>query len=94
MHNGFRIFFVFLLLIFSYHLIRDLFQIFNIYNPLTDILHRPHLWCKPYCNYVTIPPEIFGIIASIIILKRNKIGLLGVILIITLPFWPLATFIQ
>lgn len=93
MSKNYLLVFVSLLVVFIYHLIRDIFQIFNISNPVADFLHRPHLWCKPYCNYVTIPPEIFLIIALIIILKRKKVGLLGKAVLISLIFWPIAVIL-
>ncbi len=67
-----------------YHLIRDVLQIAGVENALTEIGHRSHEWCGVYCNYVTLPIDIFVVIASIIVIKRKKIGLLGVGILIAL----------
>ena len=88
-----KIIFIFLLIIFSYHLIRDIFQIFGYQHSIATIYHRTHQWCKPLCNYVTIPPEIFIIITSVIVLRRNKVGLLGVIALLSLPMWLLFLYL-
>jgi hypothetical protein len=83
-----KVIFIILLVIFSYHLIRDVFQIIEVNNSIVDFLHRDHQWCKPYCDYVTIPPEIFIIISSMIVFKRNEVGKLGLIAFLSLIFWP------
>ncbi|OGF99974.1 hypothetical protein A2Y99_01465 [Candidatus Gottesmanbacteria bacterium RBG_13_37_7] len=90
MSKNSRLLFISLLIVFIYHLIRDIFQIYSISHPLIDIWHRNHLWCKPYCNYITLPSEIFIIIASVVILRRNRVGLLGKIVLFSLIFWPFA----
>ena len=33
---------------------------------------------------------IFGILGALIILKRNKLGVLGILVLLSLPFWLLA----
>ena len=86
--------FLALLIFFTYHLIRDILQIFNIDNLFTSIGHRSHNWCKPYCNYVTIPLEIFGIVTSFLVLKRNEIGIFGKVLILSLPIWLIFNFLR
>jgi len=80
------------LLFFVYHFVRDILQILGYHHLLLDIGSRMRYWCGPYCEYITFPPEIFGIIALSIILKRNRFGLLGIILLLTLPFWIALTF--
>jgi len=84
--------FVFLsILIFSlYHLLRDVLQTLEIHNGFTNIFHRSHVWCRSYCNYVTFPLDLLGIIGSWIILKRNKLGTIGVIILLSFPLWLLA----
>lgn len=74
-----------ILLFSTYHLIRDLLQTLNLDSSFTDIGHRSHQWCGAYCDVVTIPFDILGIVISATILKRGKIGKLGVALIATLP---------
>ena len=90
-----RFIFILLLCIFTLHLIRDILQIFEVHNILTDIdlVYRPHKWCAPYCDYVSIPPEIFGIIGSIIVLKRKRIDVLGVLILISLILWPFMVYL-
>jgi len=80
--------FTVLTLVFTYHLARDIFQALEIHNFIIDFLHRPHQWCQPACDYVTIPPELFIIVSSTIILKRNRVGKLGVAVLISLLLWP------
>ena len=88
-----RYFFIIVFILSTYHLIRDILQTFEIHNSFTNILHRPHLWCKPYCNYVTYPLDLLGIIGSWIVLKRNKLGTIGTIIILSLPLWLLAALL-
>ena len=37
-----------------------------INNVFVNILHRSHIWCKPYCNYVTYLLDLLGIFGSFI----------------------------
>ncbi len=83
-----------LILIFScYHLIRDILQILDWHNAFTNVLHRPHQWCKPYCDYVTLPLDILGIYGSIVVLKRNRLGVLGMIVLLSFPVWLMAALL-
>ena len=64
-----------------FHFVRDLLQILGVHNILTEIATRDHRWCRVVvidCNFVSFPPAIFNIIVIPIVLKRRKIGLLGV----------------
>ncbi len=88
-----RYLFVIILLFSSYHLIRDILQTFNIYNSFTNIFHRPHLWCGAYCDYVTYPLDVFGIVGSLIVLKRNKLGVVGKVILFSLLLWLLAVIL-
>lgn len=88
-----RFIFLFILTFSTYHLVRDIIQTVGIHNSFTNILHRPHLWCGPYCNYVTFPLDILGILGSIIVLKRNNISLLGKFIVVALPLWLLAALL-
>lgn len=86
----YRFVFAIILLLSTYHLVRDTFQVFDIHNFLSDLWSRPHIWCGAYCDYVTYPMEIFNIVGSAVVLKRKKIGLLGILVILSLPLWLLA----
>lgn len=79
---------VYLILLFSiYHFLRDILQTLNFDNSFTNIFHRDHYWCRPYCDLVTYPLDLFGIIAALIILRRNKSGVLAKILYCSLFLW-------
>lgn len=87
----YRYLFVIILMFSTYHLVRDILQTFGIHNAFTNILHRSHTeWCRSYCNFVTYPLDLLGMIGSYIVLKRNKLGTVGVVLLISLLFWLLA----
>lgn len=88
-----RYFFIIILIFSAYHLLRDFLQTFGIHNFFTNILHRPHQWCGLYCNYVTYPLDLLGIIGSWIVLKRDKLGTIGAIIILSLPLWLLAALL-
>lgn len=83
------------ILVFSiYHLIRDVSTaFFNIHNDFVDFGHRDHLWCRPICPYITLPFEAYGIVASLVVLKRNKLGLLGASLYVTVSIWLLGVLL-
>lgn len=85
--------FIIILFVSMYHLIRDTLQVFGQHSPFTNFLHRPHLWCKPYCNYVTYPLDIIGIVGSFVVLKRDRLGRLGIVVLLSLPLWLLAVFL-
>lgn len=79
MSSFWKVVFISLLIFFVFHTVRDFLQIFNIYgNIFADLLRSKHNWCRSYCDYVTLPPEAFGIVSSIVVLKRSKIGILGI----------------
>ena len=80
MSKNARTIFIFLTLIAAYHTVRDILQIMEVNNLFTTILSYKHNWCAaigPVCDYYLFPWEIFTVVGSIIVLKRNKIGLLG-----------------
>ncbi len=91
MNKYWKFIFIILLIWSIYHLIRDIFtDISGIHNPLFDFGHREYLgtyWCSFYCQYTTFPLEIFNIIAITVILKRNDVGILGTLVLFTLPIW-------
>ena len=93
MNRILKIIFTLALLLSIYHLVRDLLTNFGIHNYILDFAHRPHLWCGKFCPWITVPPEIFNIIASLIILKRNRVGLLGFLVLIQPPLWILAVLL-
>src|SRR6266700_920875 len=79
---------IYFLFFFSiFHLIRDILQIEHIDNLLSASLHTSRTWCNPICDYITIPPEIFIILASPFILLKNRFGLLGKIVIVVFVVW-------
>lgn len=83
------------ILIFSiYHLIRDISTaFFNVHNVFVDFAHRDHLWCGPTCPYITLPFELYGIVVSSVVLKRNRLGLLGTSLFAMVPVWIVAALL-
>ncbi len=93
MKKAIRTIFAIILVFSCYHLIRDVVQILELNNDLTEIFHRTHQWCGQYCNYVTLPLEIIGLIGATIVLKRNKIGIIGIITLLSLLLWPIFQFL-
>lgn len=89
MNRFWKTVFIVILVASTYHLIRDLLQIFDMDSAFTDIAHRPHEWCGQYCDVVTIPFDVITITISAYILKRNRVGKLGIALLASLPLWPI-----
>ncbi len=87
MNKTLKLVFVAILLFSIYHFLRDVLQTFDIHSLLTNIGHRPHEWCGQYCNVVTWPLDIAGVVISVVVLKRNKVGVLGIVLLLSLPLW-------
>lgn len=86
--------FIFLSLIFFslYHTIRDVLQIIGVHNWLADVMNYKSNWCMtiaPICDYYLFPWEFLVFVGSIIVLKRNKIGLLGRIVLFSLIILPI-----
>lgn len=77
---------------FVLHTVRDVLQILQVHNFLADFYTTHHIWCGQYCDYVGFPPELFGLVGSAIVLRRNKVGWLGYFILISLIFWPMAVF--
>lgn len=84
MENKAAIFFLIILVGAIYHLIRDILQIAAVENIFTEIGHWDHKWCGLYCSYVTLPFDLFVIGASVIVLRQNRFGFLGISIIATL----------
>lgn len=86
MSKTIRFIFIFLLIASIYHIIRDVLQILEIHNWFSDVLSYERNWVRifgPYFgDYYLFPWEIVTIIGSIIVLKANKIGFLGKIVIL------------
>ncbi|MEK7571429.1 MAG: hypothetical protein AAB553_04075 [Patescibacteria group bacterium] len=82
-----RSIFIVLLAFFVVHLLRDILQIFDVNTPLATLMRTNHSWCRPFCDFATLPHEIFGIIGSSIVLRRNKMGILGWLVLLSLPLW-------
>jgi len=93
MNQLLRYLFTIIFILSCYHLLRDILQTLDIHNAFTNILHRPHIWCSPYCDYVTYPLDLIGILGSYVILKRNNAGLLGFIILIIQPLWLVAALL-
>ena len=97
MNKILRIIFITIFLFSTYHLIRDLLTNFGIHNYIVDFAHRSHLWCGQFnpwvCRWITVPSEIFNIIVSLIVLKRSNVGVLGILVLIQVPFWLLLVFL-
>lgn len=85
MNKYLRILFIIILVTSTYHFIRDLLQTFDLDSAFTNIAHRPHQWCGAYCDIVTLPFDVAGIVISAIVLKRNRVGLLGGLLLLMIP---------
>lgn len=81
--------FVFIaILIFSaYHFTRDVAQTFDWHTSFSNVGHRSHEWCGQYCDYVTYPLDIAGIVVPIIVLRCNRVGVLGCVLLVSMPLW-------
>ena len=93
MNKIIRYLFLLIFILSIYHLIRDIFQTIGINTWLTNFFHRPHQWCKPYCNYVTYPLDLFGIFGSLYELKRNKFDIIGKVLLISQLLWVFAVLL-
>lgn len=93
MKKAIRTTFAIILIFSSYHLIRDIVQILGLNNDFTQIFHKNHQWCGPYCDFVTLPIEIIGIIGAAIVIRRNSIGTIGIVVILSLLLWPIFQFL-
>ncbi len=86
MSNLRKIFLYIVLIYSSLHLIRDLLSdIFGFHNWFTDIGHREYpstSWCSSFCKWTTFPLEIFYIISAIYLIKHNKFGTLGFLMVL------------
>lgn len=87
MKNSVKYLFITLLLFSICHLVRDLFQNYNIQNFTTNIFQMNKNWCGNYCNWITFPFEFFIMISSLIIIKRNKVGILGYLEFLIFLIW-------
>lgn len=82
-----RLIFISFLIFFVFHTLRDLLQIFNIRgNFITDFYSIKHTWCNVYCDYVTIPADLLGLLSSGIVLRRNKFDFWGFTAFISFAF--------
>jgi len=88
-----RLIFTLIFVISVYHLFRDIIQIIRWDFWLTDIAHWPHQWCSPYCDYVTLPLDIIGIVGGYTTIRQNKIGPLSKFTVASMLLWPLVVFI-
>lgn len=86
--------FIFLSLIFFslYHTIRDILQIIGVHNWLSDVMNYKSNWCRtinPVCDYYLFPWEFFVFAGSIVVLIRDKVGLLGKFVLYSLIVFPI-----
>ncbi|MEN8253358.1 MAG: hypothetical protein ABFQ62_03220 [Patescibacteria group bacterium] len=79
--------FIFLIIFSTFHLVRDIFQILHIENITTTVFEMEKNWCGNYCNWLTIPMEIFIFFGSLIMIKRKKEGNLAYLIAIILAIW-------
>jgi len=93
MNTWLKIIFVFVLVFSVYHLFRDILQILEVENILTNVFHWQHTWCGAYCNYVSLPPEIGAIVGSVIVLRRDRIGIIGILTLVFPPILLLLTLL-
>lgn len=92
-HRLLKILFVGILIFSTYHFVRDIAQTFDWHTDFSNVGHRAHEWCGRYCDVVTYPLDLAGIIIPIIVLKRNKVGTLGILLLAALPLWFIFTLL-
>lgn len=93
MSTAARFTFIFLILLSAYHTIRDVLQIMEVRNWFTNVLSYQHNWCDaiaPVCDYYLFPWEVFTFIGSVVVLKRNKIDLLGKAVLYSLIIIPIS----
>jgi hypothetical protein len=77
-----------LLLFAVYHLVRDVATtFFGVHVGVVDVAHRAHAWCRPVCDYVTMPLELFNIVTIAFVLCRVRLGALACINVATVPLW-------
>ncbi|HEU5107988.1 MAG TPA: hypothetical protein VFT95_05470 [Micromonosporaceae bacterium] len=77
-----------LLLFGVYHLVRDVSTaFFDVGGAAVDVGHRPHAWCGGVCDVVTIPLELFNIVAAAVVLRRGRPGWLAAVNLLTIPLW-------
>lgn len=93
MKKQIRLVFIIIFVLSAYHLVRDFLQMLNFHNFITDSFYRPHKWCGSYCDYATYPLDILGIVGAFIVLKRKKVGFIGILTIALLPIWLPAYFL-
>jgi hypothetical protein len=83
-----RKFLPFILIIISIiHLIRDILQIARIDTWLTTSLHTNTAYCTPFCDYITLPFEIYIIIVGWLVLRRRNLNYLELSTYIVFLIW-------
>lgn len=94
MNNYWKIVFYIIIVFSILHTIRDTLQIFKIHTLLSDFYVTHDNWCSTFCDYVAFPFELFTGIGAYIVLRRNKVSVLGLIVLLSLLFWPLTFFLK
>jgi hypothetical protein len=82
-----RLLFTTLLFFAIFHLIRDILQNYHIENFVSTFLKLEKNWCSNYCNAITIPFELFILAGAAIVIKRDRMGLLGRLVIAVFLIW-------
>ena len=87
MENRIKVIYKAIFVFGSYHLIRDILQIAGIENVFSQVLKKQHEWAKifgEYHEYLGLPLDLIMIIGSIIILKRQRSGNLGIVVFLSI----------
>lgn len=79
-----------LFLFACYQLVRDVAAIFGVHGALIDVGHRPHRWCAPICDYVTLPLEAVNIVTIPLLWRRRRMAMVGVLNLLSIPLWLLS----
>lgn len=77
-----------LLILFSlFHFFRDLSQNYHLNNFSATIFKMDKNWCGSFCNNITIPFELFILGSSFFVVKRSRVGLLGITTVVVFFIW-------
>lgn len=69
------------------HLIRDILQIADVHIWLTQSLGTNTAYCRPFCDYITLPFEIYVIFAVFFTLPQKKPGVTGFSAFVVFGIW-------
>lgn len=85
LNSFWRGFFVAVLVLCIFQIVRDMSQVFGFSNVFTEFMQRPHDWCGSNCNSVTLSSVVLTAAGTVIILVRGRAGWLGPIIFGCLP---------